>query len=124
MADHLAYLTEKDSWKDADLALKKVEPLASQLMKVYLKEKDSWRMFGMRKQWAPVKQWASATNLEVQLVVMSANLMMKDSQMANCSAYLKEKVLWKDADLAPRKVEMLASQMLKDSWMVGYLGRD
>ena len=122
MADHLAYLTEKDSWKDADLALKKVESLASQLMKVYLKEKDSWRMFGMRKQWAPVKHWASATNLEVHLVVMLANLMLKDSQMADRSAYLKEKDLWKDADLALRKVETLASQMMKDSWMVGYLG--
>ena len=77
----------------------------------------------MRKLWVPAKQWVSATNLEVHLVVMLANLMLKDSQMANRSAYLKDKDSWKDADVALRKVEMLASQMLKDSWMVGYLGR-
>ena len=87
------------------MALRKVGTLASQLMK------DSSMV------WAPAKQWASATNLEVHLVVMSANLMLKDSQMADRSAYLKEKDSWKDADLALRKVETLASQVMKDSWM-------
>ena len=67
-------------------------------------------MLGMRKRWAPAKQWVSATNLEVHLVVMLANLMLKDSQMADRLAYLTEKDLWKDVDLALRKVETLASQ--------------
>ena len=80
-------------------------------------------MLGMMNRWVPAKQWASATNLEVHLVVMLANLMLKDSQMTDRLAYLTEKDLWKDVDLALRKVETLASQMMKDSWMVGYLGR-
>ena len=77
-------------------------------------------MLGMRKQVEQVKQWASATNLEVHLVVMLANLMLKDSQMADRLAYLTDKDLWKDVDLALRKVETLASQMMKDSSRAGH----
>ena len=77
-------------------------------------------MLGMRKRWAPQKQWASATNLEVHLVVMLANLMLKDSQMADRLAYLTEKDSSKDANLALRKVETLASQMMKDSSRAGH----
>jgi len=51
--------------------------------------------------------------MEVHLVVMLANLILKDSQMADRLAYLTDKDSWKDANLALRKVETLASQMMK-----------
>jgi len=55
------------------------------------------------------------TNLEVHLVVMLANLMMKDSQMADHLAYLTLKDPWRQVYSAERMVETLASQMMKDS---------
>ena len=116
MIDQDLYLEDNLDVKDANVTQKDYS------MEEKKEDCQVNQMASMKVQWR-VTVKTSLKRKGFDQAVTWENLAWKDSQMADHLAYLTEKDSWKDTDLSLRKVETLASQMMKDSWMVGYFDR-